>query len=139
MSFVGLLLYNTNDGGNLSITNGVFDQAKAVETSVYNCLFGGNIADNWTTSTEKLQWWGNYGEKDENRYRSSFQSLLDGRPMTSGLVGELEKAAKSDIKRGLGSMVADVKCYVSFTNKRVNVSVEVLLSDGVKQMMEFTV
>lgn len=95
-----VLFFNTADGGEVEVVNGVMTLDDGWATAAYLSLFGGNSEDSGDEAEGPLQWWGNVGETDPARkYRSEFQYLLTSLPaITSNLV-RLEEAAVRDLTR----------------------------------------
>ena len=93
-----VLLYQTNDGGEINVVNGLIEMSGGLETAVYLSLFGGN-EDCSGRETCPFTWWGNRDEIDPAlKYVSELQFLLKELPATTGNLGRLEEAAKRDIK-----------------------------------------
>jgi phage gp46-like protein len=85
-------LYQTNDddGGNITLTNGVIEMNGGLETAVYLSLFGGNDDD--------TEWWGNIDEPDINKHQiSETQKLIEALPLTSANLKRVEDAIKRDL------------------------------------------
>lgn len=92
-----VLLYQTNDDGEINLNNGVVEMSGGLETSAYLSLFGGNEDDNGQKDNPK-NWWGNIGETEtDKQYRSELQNLLQGLPPTSKNLIRLEAAANRDL------------------------------------------
>lgn len=84
-------LFQTDDGGEVIIENGVVEMSGGLETAAYLSLFGGN-------EDILLNWWGNIDEIDPDRqYRSETQNLLQSLPATTGNLIRIEDAAKRDL------------------------------------------
>lgn len=102
-----LHLFQTPDGGEVTIANGKLELSQGVEEAVYLSLFGGNEEDSGREDTEHLQWWGNLTEQDPNRrYRSETNHLLRSLPATTGNLRLLEDAAERDLAWMLETGVA---------------------------------
>jgi len=85
-----VLLYQTNDDGEVNITNGIVKMSGGLETAAYLSLFGGN--------EDAKTWWGNLSEtEDASKYISETQHLLQALPITSGNLLRVEDAAKRDL------------------------------------------
>lgn len=126
-----ILLYDTLDGGDIKVEGNRLVRAEGLETAIYLCLFGGNLQDDGSESTSKLQWWGNYGEPVENQYRSRFQALLNGKPFTSALINQLTEAAISDIMTM--DVVKEVSVDISSpVYKRLDIIIKVTLKNEEK-------
>lgn len=80
-TLVDVLLFNTEDGGEIEFLNGVVTMSDGLTTAAFLSLFGGNEQDSGLQSTDAKQWWGNIGETlPERRYRSETQFLLNTLP-----------------------------------------------------------
>lgn len=113
-----ILFYNTLDGGEIIVSNGVTEMTQAYEPAITICLGGGNVEDANTVETKKYEYMGNEDEPDENKLRSRFNSLINsGRPVTSQLIRDLGEAAALDI----------LDCFASIGAKSVKSTVA---SDG---------
>lgn len=89
-----VLLYQTNDNGEINVTNGVVEMSAGLRTAVYLSLFGGNEDDPGGSDTSK-SWWGNIGETET--YRSETQYLLNSIPATPNNLRRVEQAALRDL------------------------------------------
>lgn len=85
-----VLLYQTNDDGDINVVNGVVEMSGGLETFVYLSLFGGDV-----------EWWGNADEPDPaKRFKGEFQTLARSIPITPGNLRRLEDAARRDLTGG---------------------------------------
>lgn len=101
-----VLLYQTDDGGEMDTVGGVVTLSPGLETAAYLSLFGGNEADDGRKDSAS-QYWGNLGETDPARqYRSETQHLLRALPATSGNLKRVEDAANRDLAWFLSERVA---------------------------------
>lgn len=92
-----VLLYQTNDDGEISVTNGLVKMSGGLQTAAYLSLFGGNEDDDGLADNAKA-WWGNTTETEKSRkYISETQNLLESLPITSGNLLRVEDAAKRDL------------------------------------------
>jgi phage gp46-like protein len=92
-----VLLFNTVEGGEMDIQNGITRMSGGLETAFYLSLFGGNEEDPVTQDTIN-QWWGNGLETDSAfMYRSETQYLLSRLPPTSANLLLIEAAANRDV------------------------------------------
>ena len=87
-------LFQTNDDGDIIITDGLIEMSGGIETSAYLCLFGGNEEDDGRPNNN-LQWWGNIGEK--TKYQSETQFLLKSIPATTGNLKRIKESAIRDL------------------------------------------
>lgn len=95
-----LLLYATEDGGEINVTNDFFEMTGGFDTAIYFTLFGGNELDDGTESTKKFQYWGNLIDKDnpERQLTSRTQNIIKGLPATSSNLLKLEEAIRLDMQ-----------------------------------------
>ena len=92
-----VLLYQSNDNGEISAEAGVVRMAGGLETAAYLSLFGGNEQDDGRQDNP-LQWWGNRDETEqEKQYRSETQYLLRSIPSIPANLRRVEDAAKRDL------------------------------------------
>lgn len=123
-----VLLYQTNDGGDITVTNGVAALSGGLETCVYLCLFGGNEDDDGSQDSPN-NWWGNIGEIDPIRhYRSLTQYLLRSIPFSTGNLLRIKDAVVKDLSGFLSEGVAssvDVRVTIPGLNK-IRISVTIL-------------
>lgn len=124
--------YDGPNGGTINMVSGDLEMTTGIESALYDCLFGGNRTDDGSAATVLEQWCGNEGEREEYRSRGKFQSMLDGRPLTSALIPQLEEAGRSDIVNQMPrAVVKDASVSVYITGpKRIDVSIEVEHQDG---------
>jgi len=92
-----VILFQTDDGGDILIENGIAAMSGGLETSAYLSMFGGNEDDDGRADNS-ANWWGNIDETETARqYRSETQNLLQGLPATTGNLRRIEDAAKRDL------------------------------------------
>lgn len=91
-----VLLYQTNDGGDINVDGGIVVMSGGLETAAYLSLFGGNEQDDGRKDNP-LQWWGNLGEEPERQYRSETQYLLRSVPSIPANLRRIEEAAVRDL------------------------------------------
>jgi phage gp46-like protein len=103
-----LLLVETEDGGNVLISDGLFQNDRSFDTAVYLSLFGGNRNDNGKVKNNKT-WWGNTlrGTPENEKLVSRFQAIISGLPMTTKNILEAEDAARLDLKWITDEGIAD--------------------------------
>ncbi len=134
-----VLLFQTPDGGDIIIENGIVAMSGGLETTVYLSLFGGNEDDDGRPDNPK-NWWGNLDEIDPaKQYRSETQHLLQAIPATSGNLRKIEDAVKRDLAwmvtiKAASEVVAEAR--LTGVN-RVTILIEVL-AQGEESSFEFT-
>jgi phage gp46-like protein len=122
------LLYETMDGGELAIENGLFISDKQFSSSVYLSLFGGNKDDPGKIKNDK-EWWGNFlnGTNESEKLKSRFQHIITGFPMTVKNIKEAETAAALDLNWFISEKIADgISVYGQAAGKhKFNLTVEI--------------
>lgn len=92
-----VLLYQTDDGGEINVVDGIIEMSSGLETAAYLSLFGGNEDDDGREKNP-LTWWGNLDESDiAKQYRSETQYLLHTLPATSINLLRIQDAALRDL------------------------------------------
>lgn len=131
-------LFQTIDGGNISVVNGVTEMSGGLETSVYLALFGGNENDNGTQDNQ-FSWWGNKGETVEKQYRSRTQYLLRSLPLISSNLSVLEDAALLDLayltELNIASSVVVVVTIPALNSININIKIH---AEGIETEFNFT-
>lgn len=102
-----VLLYAANDGGEISVIDGLISDCETFDTSVYLSLFGGNSRD--SAGRAKETWWGNLipGTKDEEKYVSKFQAIISGLPISALNIQKATLAAGEDLAWVKSNKIAD--------------------------------
>ncbi len=141
MSFEGdVLLFNTQDGGEINFVNGQPEMTGAFETMLFLCLFGGNFEDDGLENNKKT-WWANYNENNpDRRYISRFQNLaMGGLPLTSGNLRRLEDAVLSDLAIFKNEKIADeVTAIASIpARNKLNLAVNITGTEGETTSVDF--
>lgn len=99
-------LFQTVDGGNISVTGGVTQMDSGLSGMAYLLLFGGNEDDDGLDDNNFI-WWGNIDEVDSAKhYRSETQHLLQSLPATTGNLRRIEQAAIRDLDPFLSQNIA---------------------------------
>jgi phage gp46-like protein len=103
-----ILLYETVDGGEIAIENGLFVPDKQFSSAVYLSFFGGNQDDPGKVKNNK-EWWGNKLDSisQSEKLISRFQAIIIGLPMTVKNIKEAETAALLDLKWFKDEKIAD--------------------------------
>jgi phage gp46-like protein len=92
-----VLIFQTNDGGDISVNGGVVEMSGGLQTTAYLSLFGGNEDDVGGSDTS-LTWWANLDEtRPEREYRSETQNILQALTATPGNLRRVEDAANRDL------------------------------------------
>lgn len=121
-----VLLEQTDDGGEITVTNGVTGMTPGLSVTVYLTLFGGNIDDPGLTDKTKA-WWGNSTETEPvKQYRSRTQYLLRSLPVTSFNIERLAEAVEQDLAPLVsGGFLKEVVVTVTVPRRNaVNIKIE---------------
>jgi len=115
-----VLLYQSNDNGEINSVAGVIEMSGGLETAAYLSMFGGNEQDDGRQDNP-LQWWGNLDETESARQiRSETQYLLRSIPSIPANLRRIEDAAKRDLawfeSAGVASSI-DVSASMPGLNK----------------------
>ena len=78
-----VLLVQTDDGGDITVENGLVEMTGGIGTTVYLSLFGGD--------EDGLTWWG------DDSYTSNLQIALTTLPLITGNLVRFEQAAELDL------------------------------------------
>jgi len=131
-------MFQTDDGGEIVVENGVVMMNDGLETAVYNSLFGGNELDSGDQDNP-YQWWGNADETQPDRkIRSRTQYILKGIPATSANLRRIEEAARNDLQWMLDTGTAteiDVEASIPQPN-RLRIVMDVVAA-GLERNIEF--
>lgn len=134
-----VLLFQTDDDGEINIENGVIEMSGGLETAAYLSMYGGNEEDDGRADNAK-SWWGNVDENNlANQYRSETQHLLQSLPATTGNLRRLEDAAGRDLNWFIEENVAStITVFASIpginrVKTRININAE-----GEESTFEFT-
>lgn len=133
-----VLLFQTNNDGDIIVTGGVVQMSGGLETAAYLSLFGGNEDDDGL-SDNGLTYWGNIDELDPAmQYRSETQHLLQGIPATTGNLRRIEDAALRDLQWFLDKKIASsVSVIVTIPElNKIKITVEIE-AQGVESSFEF--
>jgi phage gp46-like protein len=127
-------LLHTDDGGEITATNGIVKLNDGLETCVYLSLFGGAEDDGGGSATKSRQWWGNLLENDPARkYRSETQYLLRALPLVPANLRRLELAAGRDlawlVTEGLATEVEAVASMPALNKVQIEVTLKSNLGD----------
>lgn len=92
-----VLLFQTNDDGNITVSGGIVELSGGLQTTAYLSLFGGNEEDEGGSDTT-LSWWANLDELDPSgQYRSETQNTLQALVAIPANLRRVEDAALRDL------------------------------------------
>lgn len=101
-----VLLFQTNDNGEMEIEGGLVTLTPGLDTAAYLSLFGGNWKDDGSQNNRQT-WWGNLGEiGTTGQYRSETQYLLGTVPAIPRNLRRIEDAAARDLQWLLDESIA---------------------------------
>lgn len=93
-----VLLRQTDNGGEIRVTNGLVEMTGRLEVAAYLSLFGGNEDDDGRPDS-RLGYWGNLIETDEAfKLVSRTQHLLRSIPVTTANIQRLRRVAIADLE-----------------------------------------
>jgi phage gp46-like protein len=135
-----VLLFQTDDGGEIIVEGGITTMTGGIETSAYLSLFGGNEDDDGRDENPH-NWWANISEPDPTKeYRSETQHLLQALAATSGNLRRIEDAAKRDLEWFLTEKVAssvDVVASIPGLNRiKLTVTIEAIGDESTFEFVE---
>lgn len=136
-----VLLFNTNNGGNVKFIAGQPEMTAGFDTMIFLCLFGGNFLDNGLSENRKT-WWGNLNIEDpDNRYISRMQNLVGQIALNSGNLRRIEEAAKADLEVFKTSGIANsVLVFASIpARNRLNLLINIDSPRGENSQVEFLI
>ena len=127
-----VLLFQTDNDGDIRYTNGQAGMSDGLETSVFLSLFGGNERDGGGTDTDHLQWWGNLIEEDEDaKYRSETQHLLRALPAIPANLLRIKDSAERDLDWLLRTIAESVEVTVSMPGvNRIRIQIDIVIDDS---------
>lgn len=106
-----MVLYQTPDDGDIGVNAGLVQMDGGLQTAVFVSLFGGNEDDSGGEK-DPNSWWGNI--RQNRKYRSETQYLLNTTPPSSANLKRIEDAAKRDLAWMLSDNVAtDIRARVT--------------------------
>lgn len=134
-----VLLYQTNDNGEIEIESGLVTLTPGLDTAAYLSLFGGNWKDDGSQNNRQT-WWGNLDETEPaKRYRSETQYLLGTLPATSGNLRRIEDAATRDLKWLLDEAIASSLTVSASLIGLNRVKIDIIIrAEGDEAQFDFT-
>lgn len=121
-------LFQTVDGGDIAINDGVVGMSSGLGTAVYLSMFGGNESSN--------AWWGNsLNESIAHQYTSETGFLLKSAPATSNNLRRIEDAAARDLAWLITQEIA-TSVSVFATIPKIN-SVQITVNIDLDDPIEF--
>ena len=124
-----VFIFQTVDGGEVNIEDGLVQMSGGLSTAAYLSLFGGNEDDDGSKTDKTFTWWGNIDESQpEMQYRSETQHLVNTLFATTGNLRRIEDAAKRDlawfVSGGVASFVDAVASLPSIGRLDLAVRIE---------------
>lgn len=130
-------LFQTTDGGNINVVNGVVKMNSGLESAVYMSLFGGNEDDDGRLDN-RAEWWGNIDEPEQTRQqRSETQHLLQALVMSSFNLRRVEDAIRNDlawmVTTGAATSVEAAASIIGLN--KIKITVNVVADDREEQLV----
>lgn len=121
-------LFQTVDGGEIEIENGVITMDGGLKAAAYLSLFGGNEDDDGSENNP-YTYWGNIDEDESKKYTSLTQNLLQSLPATSNNLLKINDAALKDLEWFLtDGLASNIEVFASI--KELNSLSLLLKIDG---------
>lgn len=99
---IDIMIYESGNGGELSLKNGIIEETSAIFNQIYLAHFGGNLEANTTDDElegeERFDWWGNTFFNGDDRMNSNLERSLNENSLNSYGRILIERAALSDIE-----------------------------------------
>ncbi|MNX74446.1 hypothetical protein D3C86_1058860 [compost metagenome] len=99
-----ILLYESGDGGEMSIQSNDLALAETLYMQVYLAMFGGNVEENTKTSylntEERFDWWGNtlfFDDVKSKQFNSNMERTLKNVSLNSSGRLEILRAMNEDL------------------------------------------
>ena len=120
-----LMIYESGNGGELSLKSGDIETTQAVFNQFYLSHFGGNTeastTGNEVEGEERNDWWGNEFLNEQSQMNSSLERTLNSIALTSAGRAEVEREAKKDVD--YLSDLGELSTVVQITgNEKIKVS-----------------
>ena len=134
-----VLLFQTNDNGDINVVNGIVELSSGLETAAYLSLFGGNEQDAGIDQ-DVTTWWGNVGENDKSkRYKSETQYLINILPANTGNMRRLENAVLRDLDWFVSEKIASSIGVIASIPDLNKVNIEIVITaQGIEHVFKFT-
>lgn len=134
-----VLLFQTENNGEIIVSGGITEMTGGFETAVYLSLFGGNEDDDGRKENNKT-WWGNLNEIDPaNQYKSETQNLLRSIPATSSNLLKIQAAVERDLnwflEKKIASSISILVTIPALNRIKIEVHIE---ASGEEYSFEFT-
>ncbi len=132
-----VLLFQTDDDGDIEVINGIVTMSGGLETAAYISLFGGNKRDDGRPDNQ-FNWWGNLSENEIPKHiRSETQNLLAGLPATSFNLLRVEDAVLRDLQWMIDVKAANIITAVATIPGLNKIAIAIQIQ-AVGQESEFT-
>lgn len=134
-----VLLFQTNDNGEIEIEGGEVTLTPGLDTAAYLSLFGGNWKDDGSQNNRQT-WWGNLDEAEPSRrYRSETQFLLGTIPAIPRNLRRIEDAATRDLQwlqdESVASSVSVSASLVGLNRVKIDV---IIRAEGDESQFSYT-
>lgn len=122
-------IYDTDDGAEISIVNGLIMPDKGFRSAIYLSLFGGNKEDTGEVANNN-SWWGNKLDNlsENEKYISRFQAFISSVPMTSKNISLAEEKIKQDLQWFIDDEIAEsISVEIKAVDKK-RIDIEIVIS-----------
>lgn len=124
-----VLLSDSNDGGQITVVNGLVMPDRGFATAIYLSLFGGCVEDEGKVDNDST-WWGNRlnGTREDEKMVSRFQAFIRSVPLTSKNLTLATEYVIQDCEwmRDIG-ICDDIEAYINAINNN-QIRIEVVLT-----------
>lgn len=133
-----VLLTSTDDGGEVTETDGIIEATAGFETVAFISLFGGNKNDDGTESTKPQAWWGNLTDPDDpDRWLTSrTQNILTGFPAIPGNLNKIIEAVQLDLAWFKSEKIADTIEISASIPARNKLQLDIIILKDQKKLVE---
>jgi hypothetical protein len=114
---IDILLYESGNGGEISLKNGDIQMTDSISNQPYLAHFGGNVEASTTgeeiTGEDRSDWWGNaFFENDQaSQMNSELERALNNTALNSSGRLSIIQSAKTDLQ--FLKEIADIDCEAS--------------------------
>jgi hypothetical protein len=116
---IDILLYESGNGGEISLKNGDIQMTDSISNQPYLAHFGGNVEASTTgeeiVGEDRSDWWGNtFFENDQaSQMNSELERALNNTALNSAGRLSITQSAKTDLE--FLKEIADIDCEASIT------------------------
>lgn len=123
-------LWETGNGGDISILNKDIEIVSSLSNQVYIALFGGNVGyvtrNDFAENQQRLDFWGNsifYKSNSAKQFNSLTENFIQNSVISSKFRGELISCVKKDLEYLDSVFVTDVNVFIDVNSITIQVSI----------------